>query len=176
MDRITLNRSVSLARLVMNSESWNPGTLVGMGLKGPRTSEGPDLVVGYNQGYGCSDESTLGEITEEVEEWLFRNTQADRAIYSLARELFEQQYLNTVAAGEARQSVATFYATLGNRVARTKELSREVQRRGGEIERLSGELDEARAAISERKKDIAWLNKELATGRGDTMTLSTRHV
>jgi predicted AlkP superfamily phosphohydrolase/phosphomutase len=33
---------------------------------GPRTSEGPDLVVGYNAGYGCSDESTLGEITEAV--------------------------------------------------------------------------------------------------------------
>jgi predicted AlkP superfamily phosphohydrolase/phosphomutase len=33
---------------------------------GPRTPEGPDLVVGYNKGYGCSDESTLGEITEEI--------------------------------------------------------------------------------------------------------------
>jgi len=33
---------------------------------GPRTPEGPDLVVGYNEGYGCSDESTLGEITEAV--------------------------------------------------------------------------------------------------------------
>jgi len=33
---------------------------------GPRTPEGPDLVVGYNRGYGCSDESTLGEITEKV--------------------------------------------------------------------------------------------------------------
>jgi len=33
---------------------------------GARTSEGPDLVVGYNKGYGCSDESTLGEITEKV--------------------------------------------------------------------------------------------------------------
>ncbi|HXV37840.1 MAG TPA: alkaline phosphatase family protein, partial [Myxococcota bacterium] len=33
---------------------------------GPRTSEAPDLVVGYNEGYGCSDESTLGEITEAV--------------------------------------------------------------------------------------------------------------
>ena len=31
-----------------------------------RAGEGPDLVVGYNQGYGCSDESTLGEITEDV--------------------------------------------------------------------------------------------------------------
>jgi len=33
---------------------------------GPRTAEAPDLVVGYNVGYGCSDESTLGEITEAV--------------------------------------------------------------------------------------------------------------
>jgi predicted AlkP superfamily phosphohydrolase/phosphomutase len=33
---------------------------------GSRTPEGPDLVVGYNTGYGCSDESTLGEITEET--------------------------------------------------------------------------------------------------------------
>ena len=33
---------------------------------GPRTPEAPDLVVGYNEGYGCSDESTLGEITEEI--------------------------------------------------------------------------------------------------------------
>jgi predicted AlkP superfamily phosphohydrolase/phosphomutase len=31
-----------------------------------RAPEGPDLVVGYNKGYGCSDESTLGQITEEV--------------------------------------------------------------------------------------------------------------
>jgi len=30
---------------------------------GPRTAEGPDMVVGYNKSYGCSDESTLGEIT-----------------------------------------------------------------------------------------------------------------
>jgi predicted AlkP superfamily phosphohydrolase/phosphomutase len=33
---------------------------------GERAAEGPDLVVGYNQGYGCSDPSTLGEITEAV--------------------------------------------------------------------------------------------------------------
>ncbi len=31
-----------------------------------RRGEGPDLVVGYDAGYGCSDESTLGEITEAV--------------------------------------------------------------------------------------------------------------
>ncbi len=31
-----------------------------------RRAEGPDMVVGYNAGYGASDESTLGEITEEV--------------------------------------------------------------------------------------------------------------
>jgi predicted AlkP superfamily phosphohydrolase/phosphomutase len=31
-----------------------------------RAAEGPDLVVGYDRGYGCSDESTLGEITEAV--------------------------------------------------------------------------------------------------------------
>jgi predicted AlkP superfamily phosphohydrolase/phosphomutase len=29
---------------------------------GERASEAPDLVVGYDKGYGCSDESTLGEI------------------------------------------------------------------------------------------------------------------
>ncbi|MGI9556628.1 MAG: alkaline phosphatase family protein, partial [Solirubrobacterales bacterium] len=29
-----------------------------------RLAEGPDLVVGYDAGYGASDESTLGEITE----------------------------------------------------------------------------------------------------------------
>jgi len=33
---------------------------------GARLSEAPDLVVGYDAGYGCSDESTLGEITAEV--------------------------------------------------------------------------------------------------------------
>jgi predicted AlkP superfamily phosphohydrolase/phosphomutase len=33
---------------------------------GERVAEGPDIVVDYNAGYGCSDESTLGEITEEV--------------------------------------------------------------------------------------------------------------
>jgi predicted AlkP superfamily phosphohydrolase/phosphomutase len=33
---------------------------------GPRISEGPDLLIGYNIGYGCSDESTLGEITATV--------------------------------------------------------------------------------------------------------------
>jgi len=31
-----------------------------------RRAEGPDMVVGYDVGYGASDESTLGEITEEV--------------------------------------------------------------------------------------------------------------
>jgi predicted AlkP superfamily phosphohydrolase/phosphomutase len=31
-----------------------------------RRAEGPDLVVGYDAGFGCSDESTLGEITEAV--------------------------------------------------------------------------------------------------------------
>lgn len=31
-----------------------------------RRAEGPDLVVGYDRGYGASDESTLGEITEAV--------------------------------------------------------------------------------------------------------------
>ena len=33
---------------------------------GERAAEGPDLVVGYNKGYGGSDASTLGEITETV--------------------------------------------------------------------------------------------------------------
>lgn len=33
---------------------------------GQRREEGPDLVVGYDRGYGASDESTLGEITEAV--------------------------------------------------------------------------------------------------------------
>ncbi|HKA16350.1 MAG TPA: alkaline phosphatase family protein, partial [Myxococcota bacterium] len=31
-----------------------------------RRGEGPDLIVGYDRGYGASDESTLGEITEAV--------------------------------------------------------------------------------------------------------------
>jgi predicted AlkP superfamily phosphohydrolase/phosphomutase len=34
--------------------------------RGPRTGQGPDMVVGYNKGYGCSDESTLGEVTRDV--------------------------------------------------------------------------------------------------------------
>jgi predicted AlkP superfamily phosphohydrolase/phosphomutase len=33
---------------------------------GPRAHEAPDMVVGYDVGYGCSDESTLGEIDEVV--------------------------------------------------------------------------------------------------------------
>ena len=33
---------------------------------GSRIPEGPDMLVGYNRGYGCSDESTLGEVTEAV--------------------------------------------------------------------------------------------------------------
>jgi predicted AlkP superfamily phosphohydrolase/phosphomutase len=33
---------------------------------GERRAEGPDLIVGYDTGYGASDESTLGEITEAV--------------------------------------------------------------------------------------------------------------
>lgn len=33
---------------------------------GPRMAEAPDMVVGYDKGYGCSDESTLGEISETV--------------------------------------------------------------------------------------------------------------
>ncbi len=35
---------------------------------GERVDEAPDLVVGYDKGYACSDESTLGEITELVVE------------------------------------------------------------------------------------------------------------
>ncbi|MHC5209128.1 MAG: alkaline phosphatase family protein [Planctomycetota bacterium] len=31
-----------------------------------RRSEAPDLVVGYDAGYGCSEESTLGEVTAKV--------------------------------------------------------------------------------------------------------------
>jgi predicted AlkP superfamily phosphohydrolase/phosphomutase len=31
-----------------------------------RRAEGPDLVIGYDRGYGASDESTLGEITEDT--------------------------------------------------------------------------------------------------------------
>jgi predicted AlkP superfamily phosphohydrolase/phosphomutase len=34
--------------------------------QGPRVAEGPDMIVGYNKGYGCSDESTLGEVTAET--------------------------------------------------------------------------------------------------------------
>jgi predicted AlkP superfamily phosphohydrolase/phosphomutase len=33
---------------------------------GPRAAEAPDMVVGYDAGYGCSDESTLGEISADV--------------------------------------------------------------------------------------------------------------
>lgn len=33
---------------------------------GARAAEAPDMVVGYDKGYGCSDESTLGEIGEVV--------------------------------------------------------------------------------------------------------------
>jgi predicted AlkP superfamily phosphohydrolase/phosphomutase len=33
---------------------------------GERKSEAPDLIVGYDRGFSCSDESTLGEITEAL--------------------------------------------------------------------------------------------------------------
>ena len=33
---------------------------------GPRAHEAPDMVVGYDAGYGCSDESTLGEVGATV--------------------------------------------------------------------------------------------------------------
>jgi predicted AlkP superfamily phosphohydrolase/phosphomutase len=33
---------------------------------GPRAAEGPDLVVGYDVGYGASDQTTLGEVTADV--------------------------------------------------------------------------------------------------------------
>jgi predicted AlkP superfamily phosphohydrolase/phosphomutase len=33
---------------------------------GARVAEGPDLVVGYDVGYGASDQTTLGEVTDEV--------------------------------------------------------------------------------------------------------------
>ncbi len=33
---------------------------------GRRVGEAPDLIVGYDVGYGASDETTLGEVTEEV--------------------------------------------------------------------------------------------------------------
>ncbi|MEW6270366.1 MAG: alkaline phosphatase family protein [Thermodesulfobacteriota bacterium] len=35
---------------------------------GARVAEAPDMVVGYDEGYGCSDESTLGEVGEAVVE------------------------------------------------------------------------------------------------------------
>jgi predicted AlkP superfamily phosphohydrolase/phosphomutase len=34
--------------------------------RGPRVAEAPDLVVGYDVGYGASDQTTLGEVTEAV--------------------------------------------------------------------------------------------------------------
>jgi len=33
---------------------------------GPRVAEAPDLIVGYDVGYGASDQTTLGEITAQV--------------------------------------------------------------------------------------------------------------
>jgi len=33
---------------------------------GARAAEGPDLIVGYDVGYGASDQTTLGEVTDEV--------------------------------------------------------------------------------------------------------------
>jgi len=33
---------------------------------GARVGEGPDLIVGYDVGFGASDQTTLGEVTEEV--------------------------------------------------------------------------------------------------------------
>jgi hypothetical protein len=33
---------------------------------GPRAAEAPDLIVGYDAGYGASDQTTLGEVTEEA--------------------------------------------------------------------------------------------------------------
>ena len=33
---------------------------------GPRVAEAPDLIVGYDVGYGASDETTLGEVTADV--------------------------------------------------------------------------------------------------------------
>jgi len=33
---------------------------------GARVAEGPDLIVGYDVGYGASDQTTLGEVTDEV--------------------------------------------------------------------------------------------------------------
>ncbi|HEY8517287.1 MAG TPA: alkaline phosphatase family protein [Candidatus Binatia bacterium] len=55
-------------------ESWQDGerrvvrrAFLGKDIySGPRIAEAPDMVVGYDAGYGCSDESTLGEITEAV--------------------------------------------------------------------------------------------------------------
>ncbi|HZJ70796.1 MAG TPA: hypothetical protein VFF36_07690, partial [Planctomycetota bacterium] len=32
----------------------------------PRRAEAPDLVVGYDAGYGCSDDSTLGAVPDVV--------------------------------------------------------------------------------------------------------------
>jgi predicted AlkP superfamily phosphohydrolase/phosphomutase len=34
--------------------------------RGERVAEAPDLIVGYDVGYGASDQTTLGEVTEEV--------------------------------------------------------------------------------------------------------------
>jgi predicted AlkP superfamily phosphohydrolase/phosphomutase len=34
--------------------------------RGPRVAEAPDLIVGYDVGYGASDQTTLGEVTDAV--------------------------------------------------------------------------------------------------------------
>ena len=71
----TLTRPDNLTDLAetqsfVDSKSGKPAVLrVDRGSEvysGERAAEGPDLVVGYDEGYGCSDESTLGEITETV--------------------------------------------------------------------------------------------------------------
>jgi predicted AlkP superfamily phosphohydrolase/phosphomutase len=48
--------SQAILRVERGAEIYSPA----------RSAEGPDLLVGYNVGYGCSDESTLGEITAEL--------------------------------------------------------------------------------------------------------------
>ena len=69
---------------------------------GERVAEAPDLIVGYEAGYGCSDESTLGEIevpqiVDNLERWsgnhlmdpevvpgvLFSNSKLPRSGYAL---------------------------------------------------------------------------------------------
>ena len=57
---------VSVPSLYKHVDGLGTADVMERGLRDIIETEAPDLIVGYDVGYGASDQTTLGEVTEEV--------------------------------------------------------------------------------------------------------------